>query len=1146
MPTTFRRAFVAIGLAAIAGVASTPAPAVAASVSIWSSAATPQGVDSDSGAIEIGVRFRSDTNGVITGLRFYKYSSNAGAHVGNLWTNTGTLLATATFVGETGSGWQQVTFATPVSIAANTTYVASYHTNVGHYGASSGYFASGVDNAPLHALQDGVGGSNGVYRYGKTSGFPNQTYHSTNYWVDVVFAASVGGGDTTPPTVNGVTPAIAATGVSTTSVVTATFSEMMNSTTLNATTVELRDSAGNVVPASVLPGGETPTTTLIPTAPLAFGTTYTATVKGGSSGVKDLAGNALVANYSWSFTTGGTAPTPPPTSCPCTIWNAATTTASGPDTDASAVEIGVRFRSDTSGFISGLRFYKYSTNSGTHVGSLWTNTGTKLATATFTSETSSGWQQVSFTSPVAITANTTYVASYHTNAGHYAANDGYFVSGFDNAPLHALQDGVDGSSGVYRYGASSVFPDQTYRSANYWVDVVFATGVTGDTTAPTITTVTPAAGATGVNTTSVVTATFSEMMSFTAVNPTTFELRDSAGNLVPAWVIAGGETPTSTLTPTSALAYATKYTVTVKGGASGVKDEAGNPMAADYSWSFTTAAGTPPPPPPTTCPCTIWNAASTAAAGPDSDASPVELGVRFRSDTNGFITGVRFYKFSTNTGTHIGNLWTNTGTQLATATFTSESGSGWQQVTFATPVAITANTTYVASYHTNAGHYAANTDYFVAGFDNVPLHALRDGVDGASGVYRYGGTSGFPNQTYGSANYWVDVVFTQNLGADTTPPTVASTSPVSNASAVATNAVVTATFSESLNPATIDGTTVELRGPSGALVAATVTYSIVNGTAILQPASPLLSGTTYTATVKGGAVDPRAKDVAGNALAANYSWSFTTAAAPAPLACPCTVWSASASPAVADTDPSAVELGVRFRSDVAGYITGLRYYKASANGGIHVGNLWSNSGVLLARATFGGESAAGWQQVTLTPPVAIAANTTYVVSYHTNTGHYGVNSNYFASGFDNAPLHALRDGLDGPNGVYAYGGNSSFPDQTYQSANYWVDVVFNTTPGSDTTAPTVNSVTPSAGATAVDVTRVITATFSEMMATSTFNTSTFELRDGGGRDRSGIGARRRRNADRHAHAGVAARLRHHLYGDRQKSRDRSGRQRDDR
>src|SRR5207247_1602606 len=162
----------------------------------------------------------------------------------------------------------------------------------------------------------------------------------------------------------------------------------------------------------------------------------------------------------------------------------------------------------------------------------------------------------------------------------------------------------------------------------------------------------------------------------------------------------------------------------------------------------------------------IWNL-PTPPSTEDSDGSAVELGVRFRSEINGYITGVRFYKYASNAGTHSGNLWTNDGIKLATGVFTSETASGWQQVTFGSPVPVTANTTYVASYHTDFGHYAATGHYFATGVDNAPLHALADGVDGPSGVYHYAMVSGFPDQTYQSANYWVDVVFTTTLPSAT-------------------------------------------------------------------------------------------------------------------------------------------------------------------------------------------------------------------------------------------------------------------------------------------------------------------------------------------------------------------------------------------
>ena len=159
-----------------------------------------------------------------------------------------------------------------------------------------------------------------------------------------------------------------------------------------------------------------------------------------------------------------------------------------------------------------------------------------------------------------------------------------------------------------------------------------------------------------------------------------------------------------------------------------------------------------------TCPCSIWDNSVTPSVPAVSDATANELGLKFRTDTAGYITGVRFYKGTGNTGTHVAHLWTNAGVLLASATFVSETASGWQQVTFATPVSITANTTYVASYHTNVGQYGVTDPFFTVGVDNAPLHALQSGVDGPNGVYLYG-ASAFPNQTFDTSNYWVDVVF---------------------------------------------------------------------------------------------------------------------------------------------------------------------------------------------------------------------------------------------------------------------------------------------------------------------------------------------------------------------------------------------------
>src|SRR5439155_929675 len=82
---------------------------------IWGTNVTPGTPDSgDRNAVELGLKFRTDTFGTITGVRFYKASTNTGTHVGNLWSASGQLLARGTFTGETASGWQTVSFAQPV------------------------------------------------------------------------------------------------------------------------------------------------------------------------------------------------------------------------------------------------------------------------------------------------------------------------------------------------------------------------------------------------------------------------------------------------------------------------------------------------------------------------------------------------------------------------------------------------------------------------------------------------------------------------------------------------------------------------------------------------------------------------------------------------------------------------------------------------------------------------------------------------------------------------------------------------------------------------------------------------------------------------------------------------------------------------
>ncbi len=190
-----------------------------------------------------------------------------------------------------------------------------------------------------------------------------------------------------------------------------------------------------------------------------------------------------------------------------------------------------------------------------------------------------------------------------------------------------------------------------------------------------------------------------------------------------------------------------------------------------------------------------------------------------------------------------------------------------------------------------------------------------------------------------------------------------------------------------------------------------------------------------------------------------------------PVQCPCTIWTASATPATTGrNDGQALEVGVKFRADQAGYITALRFYKSAGDGGVHTGHLWTSGGVLLSTAVFDGETTSGWQQVTLPAPMPVNANTTYVASYHSSNGVYSSNPLYFAQAQVSGPLRALQNGEDGSNGLYRYG-PAAFPDQSWNASNYWVDVVFS--PGS-----AANTATPAATATSTNtlMTPVPTAT----------------------------------------------------------------------
>jgi hypothetical protein len=162
---------------------------------------------------------------------------------------------------------------------------------------------------------------------------------------------------------------------------------------------------------------------------------------------------------------------------------------------------------------------------------------------------------------------------------------------------------------------------------------------------------------------------------------------------------------------------------------------------------------------------TLWSSSYTPPVNAYSSGS-YEVGVRFVASTSGTVTGARFYKESWMGGVlHVGHLWSSSGALLATAAFTNETYSGWQQVKFATPVAIAANQVYIVSFSTGGGYFGITTSYFnYGGVTRGPLAALPNSIFSSNGVY-HAGLGVFPSVGSSGMNFWSDVVFSPSASS---------------------------------------------------------------------------------------------------------------------------------------------------------------------------------------------------------------------------------------------------------------------------------------------------------------------------------------------------------------------------------------------
>lgn len=681
--------------------------------------------------------------------------------------------------------------------------------------------------------------------------------------------------------------------------------------------------------------------------------------------------------------------------------------------DTDPVELGLHFSPQSDGYISGVRFFKSTANVGTHTGSLWAMDGRRLARATFVDESADGWQQTQFSEPVRVKAGADYVVSYAAPNGGYSADELYFsYRGILAAPLT-----VPGGFGVESaglYDTNGGFPASSFRQSNYYVDAIFESldavplAAGGHQ---------PADTAVSVPTTTPISTIMSKPVSAESVN---IGLADKDGNVAGSTTY-DPETLKATFEPSASLKAGTEYTATAT-----AEDPKGNVIQRGSEWSFRTAK---PDRADGDCPCGLFSDSTLPDVGLIDENTPLTLGTRFATDTSGELRGMEYYKAEGNDGPHTGKIYRMDGSTLAEVEFPNTSVSGWQYAKFASPIRLNADTEYVAAY-TTQGSYSvaigALSDPTVAG-------PLRTGEQAGQFVY----ADGFPAQSI-STSYLVDVSFQP----DAAPMALASRTPEPGSVDVPLDSEVKATFNRPLAP----GYTLTAESSSGNIVG-DVALSANGKTLTFSAEEDLPKGENILVTLK---------NVSSNdgSTMPNIGWAFGSANGNNK-----TSVLGNTEPTELDPhDPDAVELGLRLKASEALDVTALRYYRGPNAGGTHTGSIWNAAGERIAQVTFTNETASGWQMATLDNPVRIEKGDVFTVSYHAPEGGYA----YTPSGLSEFTTNGSLK-LEGANGLFAYGEQPTLPNESWNDANYFVDLIYavappqtsspSETPSSSTSSP---------------------------------------------------------------------------------------------
>lgn len=653
--------------------------------------------------------------------------------------------------------------------------------------------------------------------------------------------------DQSAPTVLSTTPANGET-VPPSVIFFMSFSEAMDAATINATNITLKvTSSGAAVAGNVNYNTQTHNASFTPNQTLAQSVSYTLTISGA---VKDVAGNQMGTPVSITvFTSDVTPPTV-----------LSTVPADGATGVSNTAPITAKFSEPMN--ISSVNSSTFTLK--TTVG------GTPVAGVVSYDNPSS---TAIFTPSAALSSTTSYTATITT--------------GVKDASQNAM-------------AANKVW-----------------TFTTADNAAPTVVSVVPANLATNVSIGSTVQVTFSEAMAAATITNSTVTLKNtSTSAVIPATVTYNTATNVATLTPNAPLAGSTNYTVTVT---TGVTDAAGNPMASAFTSTFTTETLDTTAPtvtsvsPPNGATNVATNTAVQVAFSEPMTASTVNTTTVFLKNTatSAVIPATVVYNVGTNSATLTpsGPLSNSTNYTLVVTTgvkdvagnaMAAQFTSAFTTVAIADTTAPTIITRSPANGATGVATNALVTIQFSEPMDQTTINATNIKLSVTSGGAAVAGTVSYDAGT-NTATFTPTSALSNNTGytvtvttgvkdvagnalaaqststfttvADTTAPTILSTSPPNNATNVAVGSAVTITFSEAMDQTTINGTNIKLQVTTGgAAVAGTVSYNTTSHVATFTPTAALTANTNYTATVTTGV-----KDAAGNALAVNATFAFTTA-----------------------------------------------------------------------------------------------------------------------------------------------------------------------------------------------------------------------------------------------------------------------------